>query len=78
MKIPFTVIPAVGSEDTARCIDELHRHRRRIIGLAYVVLYTGRNYETHLCGEAERSPTFARGAVQVLDDKLSDRIHGRS
>lgn len=47
-------------------------------GLAYVVIYRRRRYDTHLCGEADRSPTFTRGAVSVLGDKLMRRIHGET
>lgn len=73
--LPFTVVPQEGADDAGRCIDELNRHRDRVIGLAYVVIYTRRRYEVHLCGEASRSPTFARGAIGVLDDAARDRIH---
>lgn len=78
-RLPFTVIPSKGSEDVARCVAELQAgvRQKAVIGLAYVVIYRHRRYDTHLCGEADRSPTFALGAVQVLDDKLRDRIQGK-
>ena len=74
----FTVIPAEGAEKTEVCVDALRAgvKAKKLIGLAYVAIYSGRTYEVHLCGEADRSPTFARGAVQVLDDRCRDRIHG--
>lgn len=78
MKRPFTLVPTEGSDDTAACVRMLEAgvKAKRVIGLAYVVIYAQRNYEVHLCGEADRSPTFTRGAVAVLDDKLRLRIHG--
>lgn len=78
MKPPFSLIPTTGSADTARCVEALARgvRDRKVIGLAYVVLYERREYEAHVCGEAARSPTFTRGAVGALDDKLSRLISG--
>jgi hypothetical protein len=78
VKRPFTLIPTTGSEDTERCVEALQHgvKAKKLIGLAYVAIYSQRNYEVHLCGEADRSPTFCRGAVSVLDDKLRERIHG--
>jgi hypothetical protein len=78
MKRPFTLVPTRDSTDTLKCVEALAEgtRARKVIGLAYVVIYAQRQYEVHLCGEADRSPTFARGAVAVLDDKLRQRIHG--
>jgi hypothetical protein len=80
MKRPFTLIPSTESEDTGRCVEALQVgvRAKKLIGLAYVAIYSQRNYEVHLCGEADRSPTFTRGAVAVLDDKLQARIHGHT
>jgi hypothetical protein len=79
MKRTFTLIPSSGSNDTAKCVESLAEgvRSRKLIGLAYVAFYSQRDYEAHVCGEADRSPTFARGAVGALDDKLSRRIHGQ-
>ena len=78
MRRPFTLIPSQGSADTLKCVEALADgvRAKRVIGLAYVVIYAQRQYEVHLCGEADRSPTFTRGAVGVLEDKLRQRIHG--
>lgn len=78
MKRSFTLAESQGSTDTAKCVSQLEADVKanRLIGLAYVAIYAQRHYEVHVCGEAERSPTFARGAVGALDDKLSRRIHG--
>ena len=78
MKRPFTLVPTEGSKDTEECISSLLTgiKEKKIIGVAYVAIYAQRQYEVHLCGEADRSPTFARGAVGALEDKLRARIHG--
>jgi hypothetical protein len=78
MRRPFTLVPSRGSEDTEKCVTELLAgiKAKKIIGVAYVAIYAQRQYEAHLCGEADRSPTFTRGAVGALEDKLRARIHG--
>jgi len=78
MKLPFTLVQSKGSSDTAKCVAELHAgvRAKRVIGLAYAVIYAERNYEVHVCGEAARSPTFARGCVATLNDELGARIRG--
>jgi hypothetical protein len=79
MKKPFTLVPTTGASDTAKCVEALAAgvREKKLLGLAYVVFYDDRGYETHLCGEAARSPTFTRGAVGALYDKVCDRQHGR-
>ncbi len=79
MKPPFSLIPTRGSSDTRKCVNALHQgvEADQVIGLAYVVMYQHRNYETHLCGEAARSPTFTLGAVRMLGRKLERRIEGK-
>ena len=78
MRRPFTLVSNDGSSDTEKCVDELSEGVKsgKLIGLAYVAIYAQRNYEAHLCGEADRSPTFALGATNVLAAKLLRRIHG--
>jgi hypothetical protein len=78
MKHPFTLVPSDGSSDAEECIAGLLAgiKAKKVIGVAYVAIYAQRQYEVHLCGEADRSPTFARGAVGALEDKLRARIHG--
>lgn len=82
MKRPFTlstVANTAESTDTGRCITKLMSDvaEKKLIGIAYVAIYAQRNYEVNACGEADRSPTFARGALAVLDDRLSAMIHKR-
>lgn len=78
MKRPFILVQSTGSKDTARCVRELNESvaQKRLLGLAYVAIYAGRNYELHACGEADRSPTFTAGAVGILRRQLEDKALG--
>jgi hypothetical protein len=72
MKRPFHLVQSEISADTQKCVDAIADgvRAKRVIGFAAVVIYAQRNYELRLCGEADRSPTFTRGAVAALDDEL--------
>lgn len=64
------------SSDTVEALQQLldGAHKGEVIGLAMVVMLKRRRYIVDCSGEACRSPTFARGAVQALDDELRSRI----
>lgn len=76
MKQPFTLIPDSISHDTRACLEQLKAEAEAgdVIGIAYAVMYRGRHYIVNTAGELHRNPTFARGAVAVLDDELSRMI----
>jgi hypothetical protein len=78
MKRPFHLVQSEISADTQKCVDAIADgvRAKRVIGFAAVVIYAQRNYELRLCGEADRSPTFTRGAVAALDDELGRRVRG--
>lgn len=78
MRRPFTLVPSNGSNDPDKCVADLQSAvtSRRLLGLAYVAIYAGRNYEIHACGEADRSPTFTAGAVGILRRRLEDKVLG--
>lgn len=78
MKQPYTLLPDTVSKDTVRCLETLLEHARSgaVIGVAYAAVLRQRNFIVSAAGEAHRSPTFARGMVAALDDKLSERIRG--
>ena len=48
----------------------------RVIGLAYVVMRQGYDYDVGAAGETRRSPTFTRGMLCLLDDELAKLIRG--
>jgi hypothetical protein len=80
MKPPFRLVHTEGSSDTSACVRQLQAgvSDKSLIGLAFVAIYAGRNFEVHLCGEAARSPAFTAGPVLVLQRKLVDRMMGAS
>lgn len=79
MKRPFTLVRSLDVSDTAKCVEALSEgvKDKSVIGLAFVAIYAQRNYEVHVCGEAARSPTFTRGAVGALEDKLARLVAGQ-
>jgi len=64
------------SRDTIHCLERLLEAARagQLQGLAYVAIHLHRNFSVNVCGEAHRSPVFARGALASLDDELASRI----
>lgn len=78
MKRPFKLVPDHISHDTRKCLEQLAQHAEdgELIGIAYAVMYRGRNFIVNTAGEFHRNPTFARGAVAALDDELSRMVWG--
>jgi hypothetical protein len=77
MDRPFTLVPDSISHDTIEALKALLRDAEKgeIIGLAFAVMYKGRDYIVNTAGEAHRSPTFTRGMVPALDDHLLTFAH---
>jgi hypothetical protein len=78
MKPPFVLIPDAVSPDTVECLETLLKHAQagEVIGLGFVAMLKRRGYIANTAGEAYRNPTFTRGMLLALDDKLSRRIDG--
>jgi hypothetical protein len=66
------------SRDTVACLRDLlaRAERGEVVGLAYAAMHKRRKYAVHICGEADRNPTFARGMVDALSDELARRVWG--
>ena len=64
------------SDDSVRALDTLLSLAKRgqIVGLAYVVMYKGREYTAGAAGECRRNPTFTRGMIRSLDDALGELV----
>lgn len=77
MDRPFTLAPDSISHDTIEALKVLLEDAKKgeVIGLAFAVMYKGRDYIVNTAGEAHRSPTFTRGMVQALDDHLMQMVH---
>lgn len=78
MDRPFSLAPDSLSHDTIEALRMLLKDAEKgeVIGLAFAVMYRGRDYIVNTAGEAHRSPTFTRGMVQALDDHLMHMVHG--
>jgi hypothetical protein len=70
------VLPA----DTVECLERLLEAARsgQIIGIAFVAMLQRREYLAEAVGEAARNPTFARGMVGALEDRISYLMRARS
>lgn len=79
MKPPFHLVPHPISADTVKACEQLLAEARRgdAIGIAFAVMRRQRNYWVDAAGECRRNPTFARGMVMVLSDKLGKRQRSR-
>ena len=81
MRAPFRLVALDSvSRDTVSCLRDLLSRAEcgEVIGVAYAAMYKRRKYTVHVCGEADRNPTFARGMVGALGDELSKRVWGDS
>lgn len=75
-KSPYTLVPRAMSVDTIECLEQLLEQARsgHVIGLGFVAMLSTRGYVVDTAGEAHRNPTWTRGMLAGLDDKLSARI----
>lgn len=76
MKTPFNLVPHEGSADTIECLRALLQRAENgeVIGVAYCAMLRRKSFTVNATGEADRSPTFARGMVAALDDYLSNKV----
>lgn len=77
MKPPFRLVGEMVSHDTVKVLTELLEQARvgKVIGLAVVAVYKCRVYEFAITGEAERSPTFALGAISKLQFDVAQKVN---
>lgn len=77
MERPFGLVQETISHDTVEALRKLLRaaEHGEVIGVAFAVMYKGRDYVVNTAGEAHRSPTFTRGMVKALDDHLMQLVH---
>lgn len=80
MKPPFRVVSDNLPTETVAVLTELlnQAKRKRILGIAFAVMYRGGTYIVNATDEARRSHTFARGMVAELDDELARQMHGEA
>lgn len=77
---PFILIPDNVSNETVECLTQLLEHAQsgELIGIAFSAMVKRRGYICNTAGEAHVNPTFARGMIAALDDKLALRVRGGS
>jgi hypothetical protein len=77
-KSPYVLVPQRVSNDTVEALETLLEQARNgeVIGVAFVAMLKRRGYIADAAGEAYRNPTFARGMIRALDDKLAHRVAG--
>lgn len=65
--------------DTIDCLRMLLREARvgKVTGLAFCAMLPDRGYMVDTTGEVALNPTFSRGMVRALDDKLAKLVHER-
>jgi hypothetical protein len=75
-KPPFRLVRTVVSRDTVETLETLLDQAKTgsLIGMAFVVMYSGREYIASAVGEAHRNPTFTRGMLRALDEQLGNLL----
>lgn len=69
--------------EALRCLQRLVTEARaapgepRLIGIAYIVLYSNDEHAADVVGEAREAPTFARGLLCELDDQLAQLMRAQ-
>lgn len=78
MKTPFILISDTVSNETVKALEQLLREARtgELIGIAFAAMVKKRGYIVNSAGEAFRNPTFSRGMLRALDDRLGERVRG--
>lgn len=68
----FHLVGDAISDDVVEALEELLAQAKRgqVIGLAYAAMYKRRHYVVNTAGECRKNPTFTRGMVRALDDRL--------
>lgn len=78
MKKPFQLVSDDLPTETVAALAELltQAKQRRILGMAFAVMYRGGTFIVNATDEARKSPTFSRGMVEELGDELARMMHG--
>lgn len=78
MKPPYILVPDTLSIDTIECLEILldQAKRGQVIGIAFAAMLKRRGYIVNTAGEAHRNPTFTRGMLASLNDRLGTRVGG--
>jgi hypothetical protein len=58
-------------EALAQLLRQARDEENPLIGIAIAAMYKGRTFIVDTAGECRRNPTFTRGMIQALDDRLA-------
>jgi hypothetical protein len=77
---PINLIPDSLSHDTVECLQQLldQAKQGQLVGIAFAGVIKRRGYIVDAAGEAHTNPTFARGMIAALDDRLALKARGNS
>jgi len=72
----LSLVPNTVSEETLEELEFLCQEARagRVVGLACVAIGPRYSYVVNTSGEANRHPTFTRGAIRALDDLVREKV----
>lgn len=75
----FRLVADHAPDDVIGALEQLLHEARQghLIGLAYAAMYKRREYIVDTAGECRRNPTFTRGMVRALDDRLALSVGSR-
>ena len=68
------------SHDLVKALEELLDIAKsgEAVGLVFGLMFKRKRYIVDCAGEVWRNPTFARGVVCAIDDRLREMVHGKS
>lgn len=77
--MPYRLIQEEVSHDTVEVLDALLSLAKegQITGIAYVCTMKRQRYVTDVAGFCYKNPTYTRGMVAFLSDKLAGLVHER-
>lgn len=72
----FQLVPDRTPPDVVEALEELCRQAKKgeLIGIAFCAMYKRKAFIVDTAGECRRNPTFTRGMMRALDDRLATSV----
>lgn len=79
MATRFRLVGDEISDDVVEALTQLlvQAQNGQLLGIAFVAMYKRRQYIVDTAGECRRNPTFTRGMIRSLDDRLGQEEGSR-
>jgi len=76
----YTLRPDALSQETVKCLGQLHTQAKRglVVGFAFVAYVEGYGFIANAAGQALKDPNNTRGMLLALDDKLATHVTGQN